>query len=129
MAPPWPGFILLDRLENVNISFDCYPVGLDSSLPRLRSSGTFQSMYFCDGWRSGDPTLHSFFDSTPTAFPSFFRFRIYYIHTRLHKCGSCNAEQRERKSRRQDDMFGKAKKETMMKTGTDPRARIDPLAA
>ena len=33
------GFILLDRLENVDISFDCYSLGFDSCLPRLRSPG------------------------------------------------------------------------------------------
>lgn len=33
------GFFLLDRLENVDISFNCHSTGFDSGLPRLRSSG------------------------------------------------------------------------------------------
>jgi hypothetical protein len=34
------GIILLDRLENVDISLDGDSLGFDSSLPRLRSPGT-----------------------------------------------------------------------------------------
>ena len=34
------GIILLDRLENVDISLDGDSLGFDSGLPRLRSPGT-----------------------------------------------------------------------------------------